>query len=957
MKGDFSKRYSVRDKNFRGVLHQQGRVLLDADWNDQTAIDNEWQATAAQDAFGPGIAAVPADMSGGFEVIGVNVSDGKVTVTLSPGRVWADGLLLTLGEETALKATYLYRPDEDTGTLEPEEGERDAVVLEVWQESFSGFQMSDAFPDSILEPALGGPDTTERILTSMALRLFRLSGGEACETIRRKLVDEFQDRGTLSVTLSENYPPEGVCPVIEKGGYTGLEHSLFRIEIARVNDLGVAMFKWSRFNGGLVGRGDVTVEGGTTTITITANRQVIERSKTGEFYLEVVEWSDMLGRWETTYGASVTREGDTLTVTDIKYDQDSWSPSGNVFFRLWDGIASVSEYVTASGDTDRELIDGIHLDFNPPGSDVYTAGDYWTFAVRAGGIENGTELLIDAPPEGIQCHRVALAEIVWPFNGNVDVDCRECFPALTGIRADDVGFDNHVCQMPDVNTVQDALDVLCRRLEGICTFAPKPGQGWENILNGLGENQDVHICFSTGQYPLDESYSFNNLGHVKISGSGAGTQLIASNSEAVFMFNNCESVTIQNLAAISGAGNREALNGTLTFHDCHNVTVENLSLKCSAGSRKDAACITIKNAEADASLARGKGLVRIRHCDLSIGHLQIGILLVNVTRAQVEDNFLAVARNPRRLSFDQLIQRKDYRAIFRKMMVSDAIIHENAPDFGTRDVTATFSGFSVRFNTFDALRNEWEEIIKANPPQSRRIRNNRDMLAHIELLADRILLNQGEITGGTGDVRGWYQLLNQQHPAVASQGIVVGGRIVKDIRIINNTIKGVLDGVHVGLSHRASGGTYRDIAERVKIENNTIGIIFPPIALRARFGIFIGNCNSCIVENNYVRVQRFQFTKDRHIEGIRIFGYLGRMIIVEKNHLENFSVGIYINPLNESSGQLFQWAVSDNMSPKARMALEVGDRPMPGETNEQKGKRRKRNGEKRGKIRAKNNYK
>ena len=63
MKGDFSNWRSEAGHNFAGVLHQQGRVLLDADWNAQTAIANYWQDTAGSDIIGARVAAVPATVS------------------------------------------------------------------------------------------------------------------------------------------------------------------------------------------------------------------------------------------------------------------------------------------------------------------------------------------------------------------------------------------------------------------------------------------------------------------------------------------------------------------------------------------------------------------------------------------------------------------------------------------------------------------------------------------------------------------------------------------------------------------------------------------------------------------------------------------------------------------------------------------------------------------------------
>src|SRR5215510_5869278 len=100
MRGDFSAWNKDRSQNFRGILHQQGRVLLDRDWNAQTEVVGEWQETTARDAFGAGVAAVPADESLSFKVTKAEIdSNGQVKVSLSKGRVWADGLLVELGRD------------------------------------------------------------------------------------------------------------------------------------------------------------------------------------------------------------------------------------------------------------------------------------------------------------------------------------------------------------------------------------------------------------------------------------------------------------------------------------------------------------------------------------------------------------------------------------------------------------------------------------------------------------------------------------------------------------------------------------------------------------------------------------------------------------------------------------------------------------------------------------------
>src|SRR5580700_1712540 len=53
MKGDFSKDSFDPARNFTRVLMQQGRVQLDADWNEQVAIFWQFLRTLTRDLVGP----------------------------------------------------------------------------------------------------------------------------------------------------------------------------------------------------------------------------------------------------------------------------------------------------------------------------------------------------------------------------------------------------------------------------------------------------------------------------------------------------------------------------------------------------------------------------------------------------------------------------------------------------------------------------------------------------------------------------------------------------------------------------------------------------------------------------------------------------------------------------------------------------------------------------------------
>jgi hypothetical protein len=496
MRGDFSAWNKDRTQNFRGTLHQQGRVSLDRDWNAQTEIVNEWQETAGRDAFGAGVAAVPAEVPLSFKVTGAKIEGGVVKISAAKGRVWADGLLVesTL-DITQRVATYLNPPQ--IAVPNPANPPRDVVILETWNEELSAFQA----PALLIEPALGGVDTTERVQTAYRFRLHRSDVGDTCDSIIPKLKDDFSIKGKLTVTLNPALATSGDCPVVESGGYTGFEHRLYRIEIAETKKTG-AWFKWSQFNGGLVGTGDFDAVG--RTVAIHGNINAIIHSGISQFYLEALDLDDTVGHWRVIYAAKATLGPDFMLLLPPSGDPNEFlgtlppAPAkGKRFFRLWNGIEPVADYVAAS----KELPDlvGIKLKFDTGVAAKFTPADFWTFEVRSGGFGNPAVLVGDPvtfagfPPQGIFYHRVPLGVVLWRnavADDNDIGDCRHVFQPLTKLktcctyRVGD-GIHSH----GDFTKIQDAIDALPKVAGGeVCIL---PGLYEENIVLKAPHNQNI----------------------------------------------------------------------------------------------------------------------------------------------------------------------------------------------------------------------------------------------------------------------------------------------------------------------------------------------------------------------------------------------------------------------------------------------------------------------------------
>lgn len=537
MKGDFSKWGFDPSNNFSGVLHQQGRVLLDQDWNASTQIQALWKETVGQDVIGDGLVAVPAASPDGLNILSATTTATGVDVVLNPGRAWIDGVHLQYDGAVPLHAEYfgppVQSPQENIAGIAA--GTRDAVVLEVWDEAFSAYQA----PLALLEPALGGPDTTERVKTCMAVKLLRLVDGQDCADL--PIDDDFDNKGKLTVTPSPTTVIAGPCPVPDSGGYSGFEHYLYRIEIATPTAANQARFKWSQFNGGLVGRGLFTAGGApnTGTVAITANNPMINQSGLDAFYLEALAFDPAFGHWRIVCTADATLvSSDALSLTALS---GAWptDTSGNLlgFFRLWNGIDLISNHPTGLA-IPNPFNDGILLEFEAAlaANANYTPGDYWTFPARAASVTSNPALWpTAAEPEGVHYHRAALGILEWIGPAPVTLtpdnihDCRQVFLPLAKMKTCcTVTVGDGKLSFGQFTSVQAAVNAL-------------PAQGGT-------------VCVLKGTY--DESIDIDKRVGIRIHGCGPGTRIRATVNDDIpqpaFLIQNSDAIVVQDMAIEAG---------------------------------------------------------------------------------------------------------------------------------------------------------------------------------------------------------------------------------------------------------------------------------------------------------------------------------------------------------------------------------------------------------------------
>jgi hypothetical protein len=942
MKGDFSRLTfeNAHKKHYSTVYSQQGKVQLDADFNEQQAIHRHHLETSVEDITGQAGTPRPAP---GFEI----TTDGTM-LRIAKGCYYVDGILCENEERVR------YTPD--PSGVEPHQPDllnppalptllgasgRGVVYLDVWERHITAQQ-----DDQIREKALNGTDTTTRGKTVWQVKVLPIAGSVTAEAIKDRLrkrqdlgIPEWtqltiKNKGTMNARSdrTDNTGVDNTCLVAPQAGYQGLENQLYRIEIHRGGDRNNATYKFSRDNGIITA---VVEQISRLVITVTdTGRDEILGFKAGDWVELVSDYNELsepqipgpLIKIDTVNPA--TREI-VLKSAPPAVPQNELKQF-HYLLRRWDMPSSLNMANGMSMQNNwAALENGIQVLFSSTGQ--FLSGDYWLIPARTvlGEIEwppftipNTTPQAVQ--PQGVNHHYSPLALVTLSGGTLLVSDLRLMFPPLNHITAAEVFYDNSACQadLPAAKTVQNAIDTLCQRRGGRCQIHLAPGPGWETPLLALA-GSDAEICFQAGVYETDRRVVVRNKGHLKITGVGQGTHIIAKSDEAALEFFQCRSVTIRDLYVESrkaGSPPKEPqvgqISGALTFRSCGSVTVEHVALKCASASDLCASCLTIINpSNRQPTGDPGDGSVRIFHCDLRVGFLQAGILLVNVTRARVSDNLIRAGKKHEDMVLEKLLKNLRYRSAVRELLINTVVLDPTAaPPAGSTAKTITLGTMSVRFETHPIITNGWTRLFNAIRPKG--VQNSRDLRWFLENVIDRLLLHQGDYPGVKSDrtveFEEFYRLLQQSMQSVGGQGIIVGGQTGKDIQIDKNTIVGMQVGIKTGVSHDYNLREPHDRLESVHIEGNDIEITLAPSA-RLRFGIFVGNCNRLLIENNTIRVTKLPVTQKMTLDGIRVWGLLGERMVIRQNSILDATTGIRINPTNSPAHVL--WIVKENVMP------------------------------------------
>ena len=470
MQGDFSRSTFDVERTFRAVLLQQGRVVLDSDVNEQAAITAHHDETRTVDVVGPAGGPLPTDGGPGpFALVDASgaTPTGPTSWTalqVTPGRYYVDGVLAEstapasgkgwpLTDQPHLPAigSALGLPDP---AGEVAVGGRIGLYLDVWQHHVTTDE-----DVNLLEPALGGPDTSTRSQTVWQVRWVSFPDkGDGCAEVVA-LSDLTTPRRRMTALLAEPVASDDACRITTSGGYQLLENQLYRVQVHTVAADGSATFLWSRENGSVVAgiRSFGATSGGFTELLLDRDGRDEELSFHDGSLVEVTS-EDRVLRGEPGFlaragapkASGTSAEGLTLPVAWVGTAPTFTELGRHPVARRWEG-GPLDVRTTRT-----ELEGGISVKFAAAGPPLRT-GDHWQIPARtvrlAYGVTARTGTIewpkdagdnpVPLPPAGVEHHVAPLAVLRRDTAGwVVESDCRSLFPPLTDlVTIDLVGGD------------------------------------------------------------------------------------------------------------------------------------------------------------------------------------------------------------------------------------------------------------------------------------------------------------------------------------------------------------------------------------------------------------------------------------------------------------------------------------------------------------------------------------
>jgi len=385
-----------KDKQYNGVYLQQGRMLLDADWNEQVDIAKESLQTSLADVVGSGL---PKNN-------GVSVDSAG---TISKGIMYAKGKRIELKNTVPLLSCLPSIPATQPLIIYADIFEREITALE---------------DDSICDPGLYGADTCTRNKNIVQSRW-----------IKKSDFNKLQSTGGSTCTA---------------GIESDVSNGLFRLEIHSVSySEKQVTIKWSFENGAEQHAVNAWPK------DFIAGNRVYEffDTKTENQYGSQFEGCNLLkpkltrNTSDNPGGLPMVRRWDGYAVLQFNQIAGGILKQGSLSSEFYNNEITLDKSLgriigghinyNASNDVLSINLGSILIDLTIDTALLYV-GDYWQIRLREDLYEKGAVVLNNSKPNGYQHHYLALAEKEPGKPPAMLTKQSYSFPSLTNIDSTDV---------------------------------------------------------------------------------------------------------------------------------------------------------------------------------------------------------------------------------------------------------------------------------------------------------------------------------------------------------------------------------------------------------------------------------------------------------------------------------------------------------------------------------------
>lgn len=604
MSSDISRSFRDRQDPYTGVVSQQGRVILDRDFNAQQDIVSGEIEEATLDIVGPfgtpddGFAISTPEASPPGPPLWSPPAPQELTHATVPDFLIKPGTMYVGGQRVCWPArqqdvgiTYSYFDQPDWVSPTVGYGLHEAVYLHLLELEVSATEDPD-----LLDVALGGIDTTQRL---RLLRRVRRQSVEAtgCIGAWASLVTsalaeglvfdadnmQFLPQVKLKAGFTQTSTSTDPCDPIATGGFLGPDNQVIRVQIAP--PVGTATIPtellWGWDNASFMYR-VVQPLSSNTMLQLTRDPpdayhlpqtgQVVEILRTAAIIESEPDETDPTGR--STIVRCIAEPTGFVTTLSQPYGPPAGGGSVNylsltdglppayandtnpLFVRVWQArLPFTAGRPVELTDPSSNTTTGVEVTLSLPKGGRATAGCYWSLAVRPSTPQGiYPERLLQTPqsPDGPRQWACPLAVIDWrTAQGPVVADCRSKFESLVA---------------------------LTRRKPGCCTVSvgtdDLAGTTLQKIIDAAALLADeVQVCLGPGVFALAEPLRLTSAHNNMTIEACPGGATIEADAKAP-------------LTAFS--------DGLITLNEANGVTLRGLTLTMPSASPATAFRTSVK---------------------------------------------------------------------------------------------------------------------------------------------------------------------------------------------------------------------------------------------------------------------------------------------------------------------------------------------------------------------------